>query len=1081
MSLPALLKAKIKGHYRRLPNGRTIFIREHRDKRKEARADPKKYRHRVVHSDENSTTLMGHRGELKTYPHAPWNELDEEAIHRHLNSAVPIDEHLAERMWMQKHGIRDMNEFLDRLVEDEQLRPSPRFSDRKGAHDFILKVKERKGDRDSLQGIREYQAELKRKFGSVTTHASAYRHEHDDYRRYIDEIAQDPGAPEHERSEAQMTREYSEDAIQQARHDVELVKRANKMLPKDCPDIPGLDQDTTFFGHQAETVAKLGVLPRAIVDVDMGGGKGLILPADALNLMGQGKVKRPLVVVPGATLDQNASKTIEYTKGRINVFKISNAIIRDEFDGDIEKVVEAIQKAPPNTIFMADYSVFPYDTSEKGSGRPEFGRAEALGAGVFDLVSLDESHRMKNPDTALWKSMRHLSNAKYKRAASGSFLSNNPRDVLGQLQFLYPSVQLSQEEFDRRYGRTENEEGVQWTRLKQLRQDLKDIGMISLRRSAWIDKLPERREELAITQMEPHQAKVYEAVLEDVLQGVEDEIARNPKLKRLLLEDGIDDVDELPPSVLAKLNVIGGITDYPHELALMMEERLERVAEAKRSGQIDAETEQLIESLQSMGKSTRLALASLKGVVSPKAKDLYQKLDAHFADKKNGKYIVFVQRKASARHILENMPRHHRDRSVYYEAGMKQALDSFNQDPKGPQIIVAVDASIKEGVNMQIANGMYRYDHHFSPGSQEQSYARIWRFGQDKPVTIHMGIADNSMDVTKYARLMTKLHQNMQVTSDFEGESPPAYRLGIENIRHNRKADSLRIPTATGTSQEATLQDYAKLSDEILRFQKQENRHLAKRYKQMVPRGTGKAIGGKDARQMHGIGPYQSDLEVAKAKPLEAREKDQLLGHFRDVHRRNRKHAAIFDTDTQDHYFPDVLTLALRHKSRGGGKEVDPHTIEQYVHEYREVNGPDSLSDREVKLWRDTLEAWASGKPHTPHPKVERDIAVRVASESVGLETRDKSALRSRLKHVDGLLQHLGGKRLVLLEGGKVENPEVAAAYWKELARQHGSPPPARYRRAILAAAAMIQEVSGGWHAIRDQYEHLEPEGNEEE
>ena len=40
--------------------------------------------------------------------------------------------------------------------------------------------------------------------------------------------------------------------------------------------------------------------------------------------MGQGKVEKPLIIVPGATMDQNATKIHEYTDNSINVFKITN-------------------------------------------------------------------------------------------------------------------------------------------------------------------------------------------------------------------------------------------------------------------------------------------------------------------------------------------------------------------------------------------------------------------------------------------------------------------------------------------------------------------------------------------------------------------------------------------------------------------------------------------------------------------------------------------------------------------------------------------------------------------------------------
>jgi len=1071
-----LVKGRVKGHYRHLPNGHIVYIKEHFDKRRK-KAEMPGHEHRVVHADEKSTSVVGHDSKVRTYKHEPYMELDQDAIHGHLNSAMPIDDNLAFKMWKHKHKIGDYDKFLTDHIEDEKQREKPRFTNKKDAHNFFLTSKKRK-DGSGIQGIRQHGAELRDKYGDVTTYAHAYTHpEHSDFREYVEHSADDEEfTNDHDRSMAQMIREHAQGAKEAAEAELEQIEKAKKLRPEDCPKIDGLSTKTELFGHQAETLAKLNVLQRAIVDVDMGGGKGLILPADAMNLMGQGKVKRPLVVVPGATLEQNASKIHEYTDGSVNVFLISNSAINEHYAGDVEKMVEDIRNAPPNTIFMASYDVFAYQdrsSDEDEVREPEFNRARVLGAAGFDYVALDEAHNIKNTQTTRFKAMKFLSRAKYKRAASGTFLSNNPLDVRGQLAFLYPQASVKEEDFKKKYGYMESPEGVQWTGLKQLREDMLNLGMISLRRSAWIDKLPERKEELAVAKMEGAHKAIYNAVLTDVVEQLEEEMQKNPRLKKFLLDDdGLGEADDLPPQALAKLGLLSGVVDYPHEMAQMMEEKLEQIKSAQKSGEVDEETVALIEQLQKMKSETRRQIRALSGIVSPKAKDVYKKLEDHFKDKKNGKYIVFVQRKAAAKHIMDNMPDKFKKMAVYYDASQRQALKDFQgEDPNSPQILVAVDASIKEGVNLQMANGMYRYDHHWSPGNQEQSYARIWRFGQNKPTKFHLGLADGSIDVPKYCRLMTKLHQNMQVVSDFEDYSPPAFKMNLATIAG--KNDASIVP------------EFAKLNQSIIEHQREENKDLAKRFgKGTFKKSSGNKLGGKKHELRHGMGSYHSDIQAGKVKALTDKEFERLLSHFHNQHGKLGAKHMILDPSVVGTYFEDAANLLMRHKHKGGGDKLDDFTIKQYLSEWEKENG-DKMTPAEVKLITGAVNDHLSGKkakPFRQHAEEHLDSIVEKMTKKMGFR-KDKEAHKVAVQDVKDMVKYLDGlkdqdKALIHVgedddEFGKVENAGSLDAFWKQYKKQHGEEPSNKYKKMLMGAAAVYRELGGGWKPIKYQFEDV--------
>jgi hypothetical protein len=396
-------------------------------------------------------------------------------------------------------------------------------------------------------------------------------------------------------------------------------------------------------------------------------------------------------------------------------------------------------------------------------------------------------------------------------------------------------MDIDQKKLEQFYGRKEKGGEATWSPhgLKALRGELLKLGMVSLRKSAWLDKLPKRKDALSVVQMSPQQARVHDAALHDALEQLETESKTDPLLAKALADDSLDNSWEAPPALMRRLEVLQGVTDYPDEMAKMIEGNLKIVG---GGGQGDAERDEAVAALQKFSPAARNAMLSLKGMVSPKAQDVYKKAAAHLKDPKNGKFIVFCQRKAAARHILEHMPADLKQHAMYFDASKLGELDQFTGNDTGPRLLVAVDASIKEGVNMQRANGLYRYDHHLTPGNQDQSYARIDRFGQDKPVSIHLGIVDGGMDVAKYARLCSKGWVNQQVVSDFESDkSTPIFKLSLKNLKEKRDA--------------SILNDYQELPEEIRKWQGGENKkYKAKFGEQPYDLSSGKQLpGGKAA------------------------------------------------------------------------------------------------------------------------------------------------------------------------------------------------------------------------------------------
>lgn len=1341
--------------YRALPNGRIVHVPQEFDERKKAARNPEKHKGKVVHADKESTSYVNAQGELKTHKHKPTDFLNEEAIHARLNSILTLDEEFAENYMRVKNGITDYRDFLNELVKAEKQHAKendrkPEFTDIAGARKHFIKTE-----------VRPALKAIQKEYGEVTTWAKLSQA----WPEIMEDLQQEQTDVNPQmRIMAQLAQEHGEGAIEAAERQLEQVRKAKAAHPDDCPVIPSLSENITFFGHQAEALAMLNQLDKAIVDVDMGGGKGLLLPADAMNLMAQGKVKKPLIVVPGATLEQNGRKIHEYTDNGMNVFLIDNTVIREIYDGDMEALQKDIEDAPPNTIFMASYDVFSYKPKASDEiDEIEYPRAAALADAGFDMISLDEcfapdtlvetsqgqkriadicvgdyvkncigyskvtatkhkkldrhvtlrinqqtvtcsanhpfmtprgwvlasdlkkgdllvqtdeamrvvwericdqvfdggneqeqilwnvllremayeqfteigklfdqgredkqgqerqgssgllgeneekqshvqyddqrknetnaaqdwsqtdsslskkdyaigiplnelpwdglemgawrreiqdrlgpyaaenssgdrwskslqsneaeqgsnercppgfswvesveiheqgssernpeglfydlsveghpsftvagvlvrnSHNIKNINSGRFKALQHMSHIPIKRVASGTFLSNNPKDVLGQLLFLFPHAAMSEKNFMQKYGFEDSKGGTKWDmdKLKQLREDLQNIGMISLRRSAWMNKLPERKELPRIVKMDKKHAQVNEIIVNEVVDALEDELKKDPRIEKLLEGSDFDTDDDLPPNVLGPLNLLQAITDYPDELAKSLKQDIVTYREGKKKeaeDDLEMEESSTLEAIRrrvaQLTPAARKAILSLEGTVSPKALDAYKAMEEHFKDPKNGKFMVFVQRKMAANHVIDNMPEHLKKMAVYYDASKKDALESFVKDPNGPKIIVAVDQSIKEGVNMQVANAQYRYDHHYVPGNQEQGYARIWRFGQDKPAKIYLGLVDGGVDVTKYARLISKLHTNQMVVSNMEDDDTfTAFKLNLNNIRNNRSANQV-------------LPEYFDMNKKMLDYQYGENKQLAKKYGTKTwKRSSPKKIGGKDAKEMHGRGAYLDDIDWKVDASLNNEEKDTLLQHYRErVSRKNKDMA--FDRTVEADNFPLLKQIVEMHKSRKK-KELHQKTIDDLREIAKDFYG-DEYDEGNFNAMVEAADSYLKGKKvkghkdHNPkdavtaffYMKNKPDFATDkelVNDVYYDVDQFRKWALKNKVK-----LKHIGG--------GVVEDNEATEKFWKDYEKQHGKFSQ-KHRDYVHGIASLIDETFGGYEAVKHHHEDEE-------
>jgi len=498
--------------------------------------------------------------------------------------------------------------------------------------------------------------------------------------------------------------------------------------PDDAPAIPNMRKDAIQFPHQAIALSQLDVAEdSAVLDVGTGGGKAGILIQDCLNLLNDGRIRRPLIIMPNSLVSQFLSEIAFFTDNQVNGFALTTSV---EKGNDLDDLASRVRNAPANTIFVTSFSwltkggsVDDYDLD--GNVVKTYEATDWVKQNINpDYVAVDESQNIKNMKSEAFKAVQAVSRGvRRKRIATGTLISNKPEDIVGQLMFLDPLLVGTRAEFEKRYYVDGNpKKGPKANMAEEIRARLRSgSSYIMFREKDWAPLLPKKVYSFSRVEQTPEQAKVYKMLVTEVM----DEIKSDPKLAKAwqAMQDEGDSLETVPTQLLGKLA------------------RLEIFLTAP--------------------DSSRLLKYAKAGGVSPKIAEIDRLIDKSLKMPGDNKVIVAVHYKSGARHLLANSK--HKNIAAYYDASRKDLIAKF-QDPKSNlKVLFAVGQSIKEGLNLQVANRIITADVDWTPGALKQLEARIFRphvkikngevvnLNEGKTVYIDTVIADDSADCVKYA------------------------------------------------------------------------------------------------------------------------------------------------------------------------------------------------------------------------------------------------------------------------------------------------------------------------------------------
>ncbi|MYC78888.1 MAG: DEAD/DEAH box helicase [Cenarchaeum sp. SB0661_bin_35] len=155
------------------------------------------------------------------------------------------------------------------------------------------------------------------------------------------------------------------------------------------------------------------------------------------------------------------------------------------------------------------------------------------------------------------------------------------------------------------------------------------------------------------------------------------------------------------------------------------------------------------------------------------------------------KLLIFSEFKDTINYLEDNIG----EKTCRIDGDMKQeqrdrAVQEFRDTYR---IMLATDAA-REGMNMQFCNVMVNYDLPWSPIVLEQRMGRLHRYGQEKDVTIHNMIADNTIEGDVLERLSEKI---MEIQKQYKAVDVIGTILSEVNMK-DIMVESIKGGAATG-------------------------------------------------------------------------------------------------------------------------------------------------------------------------------------------------------------------------------------------------------------------------------------------
>lgn len=574
------------------------------------------------------------------------------------------------------------------------------------------------------------------------------------------------------------------DIMEQAEVQSETYKKDSAISASDIK-MPGLAEGAMVFPHQLDVHGTLRNRPReATIDVAPGGGKTIMLLLDIGCVINEDpEPVRPLVICPDHLVPNWCEDMQKIAKGSWNVVPLTTTIWNR---WGAEKLGELVEKAPPNTVYVAGLNFMklkPFSIAFGTRSVTQFGTTEFLKKYNFNYICLDESHKCKNLKSAMHRAVKTITTSngiKYIRLATGTLVHKDVSDVVGQSALMsantFKTMNVFNYEFDSRAPDSP----------ARVRSKLANYGAVmTKKKKEWAFMLPNPVDILVETEMVDPNAEnmgsmihfqTYQAILNTMLEDLEEQIKKSKSTIEAAEDEegneelGIEDESDLTAvnqtalrAYLQRMEQLvidpwgdetcaaalkqAGINEFVSQKIKTVIDRIDNhfktyrrddpriVDEAHATviwekGMPVKELDLVLDETDGNLYMARKFSESHKRQMYDTPSDLPPSQDKkRWKVEERGKILVFCRYSRSVDSIFKNLPEKYKAVARPFHGGVKnkwQNLDDFKNDPN-VKILVANEQSIVEGQNLQMASRIIRVDSPWTPGDYDQSTARIFR------------------------------------------------------------------------------------------------------------------------------------------------------------------------------------------------------------------------------------------------------------------------------------------------------------------------------------------------------------------
>lgn len=515
------------------------------------------------------------------------------------------------------------------------------------------------------------------------------------------------------------------------------VTATQAQLARDFEELLALEhvQGFTPLPHQLDAARRVlqELRGRAILADEVGLGKtieaGLIIKEYQL----RGLARKILVLVPASLVLQWTRELNE--KFRIGAFAQRNEWSWTEYDVVVASIDTA--KRQPHRAIVTDVQ--------------------------WDLVIVDEAHKLKNQRTHNWQMVNEIPN-KFMLLLTATPIQNDLRELHTLITLLKPGQLGSSQQFAVQFmasARVPKDPD-------QLKEQLSDVMIRNHRRDGGTT-LPDRQVSVVTIDLNEEERTLYDAVRE-------------------YLRGEYHHRKELRTSILPLITLQREICSSPYAAAMTLERMKKRAQSADVRDKLD-DLLQLVENVKT-----------------------YTKVDTvlDMLDSIDDKCIVFTEYRATQDFLLYRL-RKRGISAVPFRGGFGRGKKDWMKDlfARKMQVLVATESG-GEGINLQFCHHMINFDLPWNPMRLEQRIGRIHRLGQTSAVSVYNLSTRNTIESHIVELLQEKIRMFELVIGELD------YIIGDHSVGTKFEQKILDLAMTTDSDVELRQRLHA-LGDQVLR------------------------------------------------------------------------------------------------------------------------------------------------------------------------------------------------------------------------------------------------------------------------